>query len=489
MSGDLAVAPIWKLATEIERRDISPVELVTAVLGQIERLEPHLASYVTVLGERAESEARHAEKEIAGGRHLGPLHGVPIAVKDSIAVSGAPTTNGSRLWADNVTDYDAAVVTRLREAGAIVIGKSNMHEWGMGGTCTGMHFGTVRNPWDLSRVPGGSSGGSAAAVSAGLASGAIGADGWGSIRTPASYCGVVGVKPTQGLVSRFGELPPTSSWHHTLGPIARSVRDAALILDTVAGFDPRDPTSVQQRGGMLEDIDRDAENMVVGIPTSYYFDDAVPAVTAAVDAAGRMLAETGADVVEVDMSTCYDLPLALAAAKHESQSALVPLALAEPGGFVDTEARYRLLANEFVLEHDARLGMQIRNRMVTRTEEVFESVDVILTPCNSTTAFPIGAQSVTVGPANDRVDITRRGGQSRITTRLTLPWNLIGVPAISLPSGRFDEDGLPIAIQLAAGRHREATLFRAAQAYEIASGGYQVPSLVTKEEATRDDGY
>lgn len=478
---DLAVQPIEAVASLLERGEASPVELVSSVLEAIDRLEPNLRSYVSVFSDRAMDDAEFATEEIRSGRYIGPLHGVPISIKDNIAVGGWPTTNGSSLWAEHTTDFDAAVVERLRSSGAIIIGKSNMHEWGMGGTCIGMHFGTVRNPWDLDRIPGGSSGGSAAGVSAGLATASIGADGWGSIRTPASYCGVVGLMPTQGLVSRYGELPPTSSWHHTVGPITKTVRDSAIVFDAIRGFDRRDPTSTQPNHEQptLAQIDDGVTGVKIGVPRSYFFDDATPPVHAAIDAAAAIFGNLGATIEEVDLPSLAQVPLALAASQHEAQSVLLPLALQHLDGFASPAVRNRILAGEFVRDADRRRGMQVRNKIRWEIRELFTRVDIVLSPCNATVAFPIEATHVAVGSAQESVDLGSLFGQSRLTTRLTLPWNLSGVPAISLPSGNYSE-GMPIGLQLAAGPQQESTLLAVAFAYEVAAGGYKVPPFVDR---------
>ena len=483
MSDSIAFAPISEVAELVSTREASPVELVTTALDRIRSLDPVLRSYITVFEEEALNEARAAAGEIASGNHRGPLHGIPVAVKDNVAVAGHPTTNGSVLWADHTTDFDAEVVTRLRRAGAVILGKNNMHEWGMGGTCKDMYFGTVRNPWDPARVPGGSSGGSAAAVSAGMAWAAVGTDGWGSIRTPASYCGVVGLMPTHGLASRFGELPPTSSWHHTIGPITRTVGDAAILLDVMAGHDSKDPMSIRSgfEGSYRDGLGRGIGRLRVGVPTSYFFDDTVAGVEGAVREAARTFESLGATVEEVDLSAFHEIPLALAAAQHESQSVLLPYALARPEGFATPEIRYRILAGEFVSAADHRRGMQVRNEIRSRVARVLDRVDVVLTPCNSTVAFPIDARQVEIGGGRC-VDLDRPGAQSRLTTRLTLPWNLVGVPAISIPSGRY-LDGLPVGLQLAARRLHEPRLLRVAAAYEAAAGGYRRPMLLGTDEA------
>jgi aspartyl-tRNA(Asn)/glutamyl-tRNA(Gln) amidotransferase subunit A len=295
--------------------------------------------------------------------------------------------------------------------------------------------------------------------------------------------------PTQGLVSRFGELPPTSSWHHTIGPITRTVRDAAIVLDAIAGHDARDPTSVpDDRATAASDgIDEGVAGLRVGVPTSYFWDDAVPAVRAALDAARATFQAMGASVSAIDLPRLHDLPLALAAAQHESQAVLLPLALDHPEGFASPAVRLRVLAGEFLRATDRRRGMQIRNRMRAEVLDAFSTVDVILTPSNSTVAFPVDADRVAVGSDDEEVDLGTLYGQSRLTTRLTLPWNLVGVPAVSLPSGATS-DGLPIGIQLAAAPMHEAVLLRAARAYEAETGGYRVPPLVaetTPEVGTR----
>ena len=477
----LASETIGGLAPLIARGEVSPVELVEASLERIEAHEPTLHAYVRVEPESAVSAARDAEREIRGGRYLGPLHGIPVAVKDNFAVAGWPTTNGSRLMADHVTDFDAAIVERLRAAGAIVLGKSNMHEWGMGGTCSGMHFGTVRNPWALDRVPGGSSGGSAAAVSAGLAYAAVGADGMGSIRTPASYCGVVGFKPTYGLISRYGSLPPTSSWYDHAGPIARDVKDAAILLSALAGPDPRDPTSLAPPAGWGIDSGRltlDVTGLRIAIPRTHFFEDATPVVREAVEAAAATFVELGANVTEIELPSLAHVGLVLLGAQTEAHSFLVPLALAHPEGFASEEVRLSILATELVPHTAVRHALQLRNLIRAQVSDAMREVDVLLTPTNSTTAFPIGAHSVEVGTQGGVVDLTKPRAQGRITTRLAWPFNVTGMPAISVPAAETDR-GLPIGIQLAARHWDEATLIRSAYAYEQAtSGGYRPPPLV-----------
>ncbi len=473
---DVATLTIAQVAPLVQRREVSPVEVTAAVLHRIDLLDGTLRAYLSVFADEALAAARAAEREIAAGSYRGPLHGLPLSVKDCLAVRGWPTTNGSRLMADNVTTYDATAVRRLREAGAIVVGKNTMHEWAMGGTCSNMSFGTVRNPWNQDYIPGGSSGGSAVAVSASMAFGAIGTDAMGSIRTPAAYCGVVGVKATYGLVSRFGELPPTSSWMDHVGPIAKDVRDAAILLQALAGFDPRDPTSIA--GPPVDygrEIDRGVAGLRVGVPHTFFYDETVPPVAEGVGAAVRLLEGLGAEVRDVEIPSLEHVHLLAAATQTETQAFLLPFALEQGEGFASQDIRYRVLAAEFVRAADRLKALRLRNRIRREFQEAMQEVDLLVTPTNSSAAYPIDAPRVVLGRGDRVVDLQSPGGQNRVTTRLTFPLNAVGLPAITVPCG-FVAEGLPYGVQLIARRWREDQLFRAAHAYESASGnGYRLP--------------
>jgi len=476
----IAHETIGRLSPWLEHRELSATELVRAVLNEIEALEPSLHAFITLRPEEALAAAAAADGEIAAGRYRGPLHGIPIAVKDNLAVAGWPTTNGSRAWADYVTDFDATVVTRLRSAGAILLGKTALHEWGMGGTCSGMYFGTVRNPWDLERVPGGSSGGSAVAVAAGLAVAALGTDGMGSVRTPASYCGVVGLKPSHGLLSRFGDLPPTSSWLHDVGTLARTVTDTAILLEALVGEDPADPSSVAPPADWSIALDpaADADGLRIGRLRGWFEADAVPAVVAAVDAASAALAQAGGAVEDVEFPGASRVQLALTGLVTEAQGVLLPIALDDPTAFTGYETRHRVLAAEFVRAVDVRRALQLRNRIRFEAQQLMDRYDLLLVASNSTPAFPIGAETVAVGRSGDVVDLRRPGGQGRITTRLSTPFSLTGQPAISVPSP-VEAGALPIGIGLVGRRWQERVVLRAAQALEAATtGGHQWPPLV-----------
>jgi aspartyl-tRNA(Asn)/glutamyl-tRNA(Gln) amidotransferase subunit A len=457
---------IHELAPLIERREVSPVELTEEALERIERLDPRLHAFITVRGEQAMAVAREAEAEIARGEYRGPLHGVPVGIKDNIAVAGLPATNGSALMTDHVPDYDATTVERLRAGGAIVVGKNNMHEWAMGsGSSLTAPFGVMHNPWDESCICGGSSSGSAAAVSASLIYGSVGTDGMGSVRMPSSYCGVVGLKPTYGLVSRFGELPPTSSTNDHLGPIAKDVRDAAILLNLLAGYDPKDPTSIPSTSkNYLEGLERGVSGLRIGVPQNYFFDDASAEVRNAVHEAVEVLGSLGASVHEVHLPSLKYIPLMGSAAVNESRAFLMPFALQGPRAFADESIWERVMVGELVRTADTLKAARLRNLMREEFLGVMESVDLLAMPTTPTPAFPLEEAARTEG----RDWITG-------TTSLTYPFNLIGMPAVSVPCG-FSSTGLPIGLMLA-GRHWEDdVVLRVAYAYEQAATHGYVPS-------------
>ncbi|HEY3115338.1 MAG TPA: amidase, partial [Chloroflexota bacterium] len=421
---------------------------------------PRLHAFITLRPESALAEATKAEEEIAAGRRRGPLHGIPLGIKDNIAVAGWPTTNGSPLMRDFVTNYDAAVVERLRGAGAVIVGKNNMHEWASGGTSSNTTYGIAHNPWDESRIPGGSSGGSTAAVSASMIYGSVGTDGWGSIRAPSSNCGVVGLKPTYGLVSRFGELPPTSATTDHLGPINKCVRDAALMLNVLAGHDPRDPTSLRsQPKDYTAGLATGVKGLRIGVPRRFFYDLASDDVKVTIAKAVDALAAQGAEVRDVETPTVEYMPLLTSATANESNPFVAKLALQGPDGFGDQHIWERVMASQFVRVADSLKAARVRNKMRQEFEALMEQVDVLAMPTNTTTAFPIA-----------------RPGDSTI---LTLPFNYVGMPTISVPCG-LAADGLPVGLMIA-GRHwQDDMVLRTAYACEQATtGGYLVPPIAT----------
>ncbi|HUX88230.1 MAG TPA: amidase, partial [Chloroflexota bacterium] len=300
---DLAFATISDVAPAIQRGELSPVELTRAVLAQIEQLDGRLNCFISVLADSALAQASQAEAEIRQGRYRGPLHGIPIAIKDSLETAGIRSTAGSKILADYVPAADAPAVARLRAAGAIIVGKTNLHEFGMGGTSVNPHYGPTRNPWNPSCIPGGSSGGSAGAVASGMCLAALGTDAGGSVRIPSALCGTVGLKQSHGRVPIRGCLGASNPTVDHIGPLTRSVADAALLLEAMAGPDPLDPTTegIPPLPPTL-DLSGGVAGLRIGVPTMHYFDNIDPEVDAAVRRAIAALGKMGATVVEVTIA-------------------------------------------------------------------------------------------------------------------------------------------------------------------------------------------
>ncbi|MFF2073539.1 amidase [Kitasatospora sp. NPDC058162] len=440
-------------ADAIRARRLSPVELVDSVLARIEEVEPHLGAYVTVTVEQARRAAAEAAHEAAHGRYRGPLHGIPMGLKDLIDVGGLATTASSRVRADHRATADSTVAARLTAAGAVLVGKTHTHEFAFGLTTP-----QTRNAWDRGRVAGGSSGGSAVAVAAGAATFALGTDTGGSIRVPAALNGVVGLKPTYGLVPRHGVTSLSWSLDH-VGPITRTVEDAALVLTALAGHDPRDPASLSvPAADYRPGADPDLTGLRVGLPRNYYFDDVDPHVETAVrDAVGQVEA-LGAQVVEVDIpmtryikAVQWGLMVPEAAAYHERSLRTVPELYQE-------DVRILLEAGELMSAGDHLRAQRARTLMRAEWERLLEQVDVIAAPSVPMTA--VGADETTVGWPDGTVE-----GVSDAYVRLSAPANITGVPALTVPVGH-DPAGLPIGMQLLGRPLGEPTLLRVGHAYE-----------------------
>ncbi|MFJ3218907.1 amidase [Kitasatospora sp. NPDC086801] len=440
-------------AEEIRALRLSPVELVDSVLDRIEQVEPHLGAYVTVTAERARRAAREAEHEAARGRHRGPLHGVPMGLKDLIDVAGLATTASSRVRADHRAQADSTVAARLAAAGAILVGKTHTHEFAYGLTTP-----QTGNAWDRGRVAGGSSGGSAVAVAAGAATFALGTDTGGSIRVPAALNGAVGLKPTYGLVPRHGVTSLSWSLDH-VGPITRTVEDAAIVLDALAGHDPRDPASlatpaVDHRPGAGTDL----AGLRVGVPRTYYFDHVDAEVEAAVRRAIGHLEALGAQLVDVDipmtrylLATLWGLVAPEAAAYHEGALRTVP-------ELYQADVRVLLEAGELMTAGDYLRAQRSRTLMRREWARMLEEVDVIAAPTVPVTAVRTGQETVTWPDGTVE-------GVPDAYVRLSAPANITGVPALSVPVGR-DAAGLPIGMQLLGRPLGERTLLRVGHAYE-----------------------
>lgn len=465
---ELCGLSVARAARALRAGELSPIELTEAYLDRIERLNPRLNAYVTVTAERARADARRATDELVAGRARGPLHGIPIGLKDLYETAGIRTTAGAKIHADHVPAEDCAVARRLRDAGTILLGKLATHEYAYGVTTTNPHFGPTRNPWDLDRIPGGSSGGSGAAIAAGLAGATMGTDTGGSIRMPASVCGVVGMKPTYGRVSKAGVIPLSYLFDHT-GPITRTVEDAAIVLNIVAGYDPSDPTTVRTRvPDFTAELSADLRGLRVGVPRAYFFDRLDDEVRAGVEDAISELRRLGAEVREVaiagvELGTGATFGLVLAEAQEIHAESL----RTRRGDFgADV---LQILENPTPDPATLMLALRARDALATAMRRVLETVDVLVTPSTAIPAAPIGHETVRLGDGEDSILFAM--------IRCTAPFNAAGLPALSLPCG-FTRGGLPIGLQIAGRPFDETTVLRVGHAYEQATDWHRrIPAL------------
>jgi aspartyl-tRNA(Asn)/glutamyl-tRNA(Gln) amidotransferase subunit A len=470
MSGDLAWMTIEQVAPLIAARQVSPRELVDALLGRIDQERTRLNAFITVDVDGAREEAVRAESEILREGYRGPLHGVPVALKDNIWTARLRTTAGSRILAGFVPVEDATVVRRLRRAGAIVIGKTNMSEFAYGATNNNPHYGPTRNPWDLTRTTGGSSGGSAAAVAAGCAYAALGTDTGGSIRIPAALCGVMALKATFGRVSCHGTMPLVPHYDH-LGAIARSVGDLAIVLRAIAGRDVRDPTTNK---APVPDWPRELRerptSFVLGRPREYFFDRLSPEVAAAMDRAVRTFERAGSRVCEVRLpglepatSRCRGYALAEATMVHRRMG-FFPGRAAEYGD----DVRRRLEQGAEVRAEDYVAAAEAKRVIDAAFETALSGVDAIVAPTTPVAATTIGQSRVTIQGEDEAV--------REALIRLNRPANIAGLPAITVPCGHTP-GGLPIGLQIIARLLSEARLLQIAQLYVESSGELRRPTI------------
>jgi aspartyl-tRNA(Asn)/glutamyl-tRNA(Gln) amidotransferase subunit A len=460
--GNLTIA---KVAPHIRKGQYSPVELTRAFLERIARLQPSLNAFITVTSDLALKQARQAEKEISKGHYRGILHGIPISVKDLFYTAGIRTTAGSKILRRFIPKENAALVDRLLAAGAILLGKTNLHEFAFGATNVNPHYGPVHNPWDLSRVSGGSSGGSAAAVSAGLCLASLGTDTGGSIRLPAAACGIVGLKPTFGLVPTHGVIPLSFSLDH-VGPLCRCVEDAALVLGVIAGQEA--PSLRSPRPGGKANFFSSPKRMRrlrVGVPKQYFFDRLQREVRYRVLAAHSALEKMGAEVQEVKLEGIQDtVDLAADIIFPEAMTFHWKWLSKRPGDYgEDLRTRMQSRLSQTAIAY--LQALQRRQRYADSFQKAMESVDIMAVP-----TLPIGAPRI----EESEVKIGRWAENVRVALlRLTFPGNLSGLPAISIPCG-FSSEKLPIGLQLIGRRLDEATLLRAAYAYEQSTSWHKM---------------
>lgn len=443
----------------IRTRQISPLELTQLCLQRIAALNPQINAFITLTAESALAEARAATAEIARGADRGPLHGIPLAIKDLFDVRAVPTTAGSPLLKDNLAPDDAFVVRQLREAGAIFLGKLNLHEWALGVTGVNPHFGSSRNPWNPAYITGGSSSGSGAALAAGLCFGALGSDTGGSIRIPASLCGVVGLKPTYGRVSVRGVIPLAWSLDHA-GPMGRCVEDVAWLLSVMTGYDEADPYSMRtaEFGMRHSNFQSPTSNFRIGVPDDYFFRDLHPATEMAYRAALRTLSEVGCQMIavalpefEIAEKASAKILLAEAAAYHQAHIAQHADQIGE-----DVLTRFKWGLEVTGVEYAWARRTQVHWRR--KLEQLFETIDALVLPA---TPFP-----ATLLDGSDPLALATGN-----LTRFTRMFNLTGNPAMVLPCGRT-ADKLPIGLQIVGAHWQEEKIIQVAHAYEEARGAF-----------------
>ena len=462
-ASELCMLSLEDIAHQIAFKEVSPVEVTQAVLDRIERLNPTLNAYMTVTADAALAAARDAEREIAGGGYRGLLHGVPVGIKYLFATKGVRTTAGSKILSDWVPDYDATVVRKLNEAGAISVGKLGMHEWAFGTTSDNVHFGAIRNPWDPEHVPGGSSGGSGVAAAAGLAFATLGSDTGGSIRMPAAACGCVGLMPTYGRASLYGAVPLSWSLDHA-GPLTRTVRDAAIVMQAISGYDPLDPATEDVAvPDMLEDIERGAKGLRIGVPKQYFWDNVEPDVLALVRKALADLESAGAVLRDVEWPQVagYQGPLiaimfAEAAAYHAENF---------PSRRADYSAQVAALLDVGLTFTGVQFAGAMRAMQELRhggADALLAGVDVLAVP-----TMPVAAPAIAS---------TREADPAIRMAGFTGPFDLTGQPAISVPCG-LTASGLPASIMFAGRRWDEPSVLWAGRAYEQVRGAMPAPPV------------
>jgi aspartyl-tRNA(Asn)/glutamyl-tRNA(Gln) amidotransferase subunit A len=445
---------IQEASQQIRGGEISPVALTGSCLARIERLNPALNAFITITAESALEEARQAEAEIRSGKYRGPLHGIPLALKDLVDTAGIRTTAASHLFEKRVPAEDAFIVKRLKSAGAVLLGKLNLHEFAYGGSGIISAFGVTRNSWDRDRISGGSSSGSAAAVASGMCLGAIGTDTAGSIRLPSSFCGITGFKPTFGLVSAHGVVPLAPSYDH-VGPMARSAQDCALMLDAIAAYDSWDPnSSTVQSSGYAKALADNTRGIRLGIPDQSFFDDLDPEVAAAFSEAEHIVRTIASNIKSVSIPVDTDRTIHIYEA-YQYHAKYLP-------GSADKyqpETLRRIMAGEKVTEDEYRPKKTELLELRRKASQLFDDVDLILTP--TVPVLPPTIAELQARPEKLRL-------AEIVMLRNTRPFNVLGLPSISIPCG-FSKSGLPIGLQISGPLHQDALVLRFARDFQQAA--------------------
>ena len=460
METDLAFTPAWRLRQMIADKEVSPVELTELFLRRIEALNPKLNAYLTVATEEAQASARAAEAAVSRREALGPLHGIPVSVKDLLQTKGIRSTAGSQAFRDHVPQEESILVERVRAAGAIIIGKTNTPEFGLSGTTENRLGDACRNPWDPRRTSGGSSGGAGAAVAAGMGPLAIGSDGGGSIRIPSSFCGVYGIKPSQGRVPRHGGFGKSASnFFSQYGPMARNVRDAALLLQVLAGPDRRDSTCLREPApDFLGNLEQGVAGLRVAWSTDLGYAPVEPEVVQVAGEAARAFDELGCRVEEPSLKVEDPFPAFWTIFSANAYAAYGDL-MASHGVALTDYVGYTLEYGGRVKGHEYSQALRFIDELRAQMADLFEQFDLLLTPTMATTAFPVAGRPHVIGGR----EVDPLWG----FLPFTFPFNMTGQPAASVPCG-FSGAKLPVGLQIIGRRGEESTVLRASAAFEQA---------------------
>lgn len=466
MTEELALKTISEIYPFIKKKDISPVDITTSLFHRIEKLDAVINSYISIRKEAAIKEAKEAEQKIQSGSYLGKLHGIPLALKDIFHFKNETVTMGSKIHGNYKPEEDATVVKLLKDAGAIFTGKLNMHEYACGGTTNNEHYGACRNPWNMDKIPGGSSGGSAAAVSAHLTFGSLGTDTAGSIRIPSAACGTVGLKPTYGLVSKHGCFPLAWSLDH-VGPIAKTVEDAAILLDAIVGFDPEDPNSVQStERNYYDSLNPDIKGKIIGIEEEFYFNFVDQSIVDTVRSSIQKMEELGAKVEIIKMPHLKYAPFAEFTTFVSEAGVIHKKNIQTRPDDFGSDVKMLMKASHVISAGEYIEAQQIRQLIKEDFEKAFKQVDFMIAPTLPMTTPDIGAKFTMINGVERSVD--------EDIIRLTCPANLTGLPAISVPCGLVND--LPVGLQIIGKAFAEKEILNAAYALEQVVSFNQTPA-------------
>jgi len=466
---DVENLTIAGLAPEIKDRKVSPVEVTRLFLERIERINPILNAYVTITADDALADATRAENEIGHGGYRGPLHGIPFSIKDNIATNGVRTTAGSKILDQWKPDFDATVVAKLKEAGAVILGKTNLHEWALGGTTINPFYGTTRNPWDLNRIAGGSSGGSAAAVALSLCLGSIGTDSAQSVRNPGSMCGIIGLKPTYGRISQYGTVPGTGAYscNHT-GILTKNVEDAAIVLQAVAGHDQQDPLSADKPvANYRASIGRNIKNLRVGILRGYFEEDMAREVKETFREAIAVLQRLGMETEDVTIPHMDLMPAVKVCTSRVENASAHERNLRTRARDYSKQTLYAYLSALLVPASAYLMAQRVRRMICDEFHDLLKRVQLFALP---TVPFAVPTiDECNSGWLNiDGKTIRRQDERGGADSFCTIPFNVTGFPSMSVPCG-FAKAGTPIGMQIASGPFHEELIFSVAHAYEQAT--------------------